>query len=70
MYSYLVHTESVLLFLDMDQADDELLVDAVGAGEESDHQTDDDTDNSDDEQMTFQNIIAVLVGRQSQGGLR
>jgi len=70
VYSYLVHSESVLLFLDMDQADDELLVDAVGVGEESDHQTDDDTDNSDDEQMTFQNIIAVLVGRQSLGGLR
>ena len=52
----------------MDQVQDEVL-DDDGVGHGSDQQTDD-TDNSDDEQMTFQNIIAVLVGRQSLGGLR
>ena len=54
----------------MEQANDELHVDDPAVEDESDHQSDDDTDNSDDEQMTFQNIIAVLVGRQSLGGLR
>ena len=70
MYNSSSQKKSVLLCLGMEQADDELHADDVAAGDESEGQSVDDTDNSDDEQMTFQNIIAVLVGRQSLGGLR
>ena len=44
-----------------------------GIGDEDGRQAsimDNDSDDSDNEQMTFQNILAVLVGRQSLGGLR
>lgn len=70
VYNSSAQKKSVLLCLGMEQANDELHVEDPAVEDESDHQSDDDTDNSDDEQMTFQNIIAVLVGRQSLGGLR
>ena len=50
-----------------------VLGDDDGIGDEDDRQAsimDNGSDDSDNEQMTFQNILAVLVGRQSLGGLR
>ena len=47
-----------------------VLGDDDGIGDEDDRQASNDSDDSDNEQMTFQNILAVLVGRQSLGGLR
>ena len=46
-----------------------VLGDEDGIGDEDDRQASSD-DSDDNEQMTFQNILAVLVGRQSLGGLR
>eukprot|EP00090_Calanus_glacialis_P045668 TRINITY_DN863_c0_g1_i4.p1 TRINITY_DN863_c0_g1~~TRINITY_DN863_c0_g1_i4.p1 ORF type:complete len:527 (-),score=158.04 TRINITY_DN863_c0_g1_i4:73-1653(-) len=49
-----------------------VLGDDDGIGDEDDRQAsimDNGSDDSDNEQMTFQNILAVLVGRQSLGGL-
>ena len=53
------------------QGQDVELRDADDVGEGADRQPSVlDNSDSDDEQMTFQNILAVLVGRQSLGGLR